>query len=360
MIDLCSFLAVILLVLHPSSFSDHVASNECSPPKLQQFAQQWAEQHQFSGVLLIEQHQRVLAEMAFGEADREHHAPNTPVTPFRIGSITKLFTTAAILHEVAEHRLELGTSICKFLPSCPASWEGITVEQALTHTDGLPDIVRQPDFPALVVQPTTPAATLGHLYGALMLFSPGTDVAYGNTGMLALSAILEKLTGMQYGEALDVLVLHPGALKRTAYDDPAIILPGRARGYVIHDGKVQNAPYINMTLPSGAGGLVSTVGDLDRFTREFLSGMGMPKELVQQSLTPKNSDYGFGWAIRSARNEQEISHIGDINGFGSFLAYYPTQDIITVVLTNVERTPAAGFARSLAQQCGAPDIPNKR
>jgi CubicO group peptidase (beta-lactamase class C family) len=343
--------AVAMVLAHPPTSQSRVPSNSCSGPKLQELAKQWAGEHHFSGTVLVEQHETPLAKMAFGEADYEHQAANTVETPFRIGSITKLFTAVAILREVADGRLQLSTPICRFLPDCPASWQVVTVEQALTHTDGLPDIVQQPEFAAMIVQPTDPVATLRHLYGISLGFSPGTDVAYGNSGMLALSAILEKLNGEKYGGAVNALVILPARLEHTAYDDPTMIVPGRARGYTLEDGKLQNASYIDMTLPSGAGGLLSTVVDLDRFTRAFLSGKIVPSTLVHESLAAKNADYGFGWAIRTSNGQPEISHIGDINGFGSFLAYYPAQDLVTVVLTNVERTPVADFARLLAGQC---------
>ncbi len=344
--------AFVSLSFTALGFSQNIsASRECSAAELQSAVMQWVQKHDFSGALLYEKHGMPLASMAFGEADREHHVPNAVETPFRIGSITKLFTTAAILREIADGRLKRDTLICSFLADCPEIWKKITVEQALTHTDGMPDIVRQPDFAALATQPTTPGETLARLHSITPLFAPGTDVAYGNTGMIALSVVLEKLSGESYGQALEELVFEPAGLSHTSYDDPATILPGRAFGYVVKNGIVQNAPYIDMTIPSGAGGLVSTVGDLDRFTRAFLDAKLVPLALVREALTPKNTDYGFGWAIRDMGGRREVSHIGDINGFGSFLAHYPSDNTVVVVLTNVERTPVSDLARMLATQC---------
>ncbi len=323
----------------------------CSTSEVKNVANQWAAEHDFSGSVVIEKGSTPVASLAFGEADREHHAPNTPDTPFRIGSITKLFTTTAILREIADAHLQRTTPICTIIKNCPESWRAITVEQALTHMDGLPDIVRQPDFVNLLTRPTTPDETLARLHPIPLLFTPGSDVAYGNTGMIALTVILEKLTAKSYDAAIDALVAHPAMLEHTMYDDPATILYGRARGYIKNDGVMQNASYIDMSLPSGAGGMVSTVHNLDHFIRAYLSGKIIPLDLVRESMTPKNSDYGFGWAINPVDGNREISHIGDINGFGSFLAYYPSSDVVVAVLTNVERTPVRDLGRLLAKQC---------
>jgi CubicO group peptidase (beta-lactamase class C family) len=340
-----------LLLCAVAGIADTNAS--CSTTAVQSVANQWAAAHDFSGSVLVERNSTPLASLAFGEADREHHAPNTLDTPLRIGSITKLFTTTAILREIADAHLQRTTAICTIIKDCPAPWRAITVEQALTHTDGLPDIVRQPDFVNLLTRPTTPEETLAHLHSIPLLFAPGSDVAYGNTGMIALTVILEKLTGKSYSAAIDALVAHPAMLEHTMYDDPATILPGRARGYIKNDGVMQNASYIDMSLPSGAGGMVSTVRDLDHFVRAYLSGKIIPLDLVRESMTPKNPDYGFGWAINSVDGTREISHIGDINGFGSFLAYYPSSDVVIAVLTNVERTPVRDLGRLPAKQCTA-------
>lgn len=337
----------------------NLTASGCTAPQVQQTAREWAQEHNFSGAVLVERGEVTLAALAFGEADREHHAPNTIETPFRIGSITKLFTTAAILREIADGRLQRDKSVCFFLNDCPASWRGVTVEHALTHADGLPDIVRQPGFAALLTQPSTPAEILARLHDVPPLFPPGKDVAYGNTGMIALSVVLEKNSGKPYSAAIDDSVVRPAHLEHTLYDDPDTIIPGRAHGYVLDKGEARNASYIDMTIPSGAGGLISTIGDLDRFTRAFLSGKLLPLPVAHDALTPKNSDYGFGWAIRDLDGRREISHIGDINGFGSFLAYYPADDTVIVALTNIERTPVADFARMIANHCRA-DVSQKR
>jgi CubicO group peptidase (beta-lactamase class C family) len=169
--------------------------------------------------------------------------------------------------------------------------------------------------------------------------------------MIVLSAGLEKLTGKPYGEAISVLVLRPARLEQTFYDDPARIVPNRARGYSLKDGITYNAGYIDMTLPSGAGGLISTTGDLARFTRAFVSSLLLPPPLTRDALTSKNSEFGYGWEISDKDNRREIWHIGDINGFGSFLAFYPDADVIAVALTNVEGTPIRSLIETVANSC---------
>ena len=351
--DVCDIMRLIPIILIATCLvSSSSAQNlACTRPDLQRRAREWAAQHDFAGTVLVEHSGKPLVNLAFGMADREHLVPNTPDTVFRIGSITKLFTATAIMHEIAIGTMQADTKLCVFLDKCPPAWASITVQQALTHSDGLADIVRQPNFVELLRQPTSPARTLSQLFSVPLLFPPGTDVAYGNTGMIALSAALEKVTGKPYAEAILYLVSKPAHLALTRYDDPAPIIPGRARGYKITDGVVYNADYIDMTLPSGAGGLISTTGDLDRFTRAFVSNELLPPELTRDSLTPKNSDFGYGWQMTALKSGRQIWHIGDINGFGSFLAFYPEADIVAVALTNDEGTPVRNLVEELANPC---------
>ncbi|MEO5493212.1 MAG: serine hydrolase domain-containing protein [Sphingomonas sp.] len=289
----------------------------------------------FSGVVLVARRGVVLTR-AYGLADREFGIRNTPTTKFKIGSLTKQFTAAAILLLVEDGKLSLDDPLCRYVDPCPDAWRPIRIEQLLNHSSGIPDFVRLPGMRDRFTQPMKLADTVETLKREPLDFATGSDARYGNSGLLISAFIIEKLTGQSYAHFLDERIYRPLGMTASGYAADAPIIINRARGYVRRDGRFENAPFIDMSIPIGAGSQYSTVGDLYRWDRALYTDALLPKALRDRMFAKGKGDFGLGWEVEDENGRRVIEHNGDINGFGAFIARWPSEDATVIILANTE------------------------
>jgi CubicO group peptidase (beta-lactamase class C family) len=275
----------------------------------------------------------------YGKADLENDVAATPATVYRIGSITKQFTAAAVMRLVEKGAVHLGDSIGKYLPDLPKAWRPVKVRQLLNHTSGIPSYTdlgeswakRWGDY----MSPDTLVALTAN---EPMDFPPGTGWRYDNTGYVVLGMLLEKVTGKPYAEYLDSTIFQPLGLTHTLYCDRAPLVPHRSRGYQRVDGKFTNAPYLDMSQPYAAGALCSTVGDLARWNRLLATGKVVSPASYARMTTPEGNaglnHYGFGLVRGAVGSHIMIEHGGGIHGFITSNAYFPADSLSITVLTN--------------------------
>lgn len=265
---------------------------------------------------------------------------------FRIGSLTKSFTAAAILKLESQGKLTLSDPLVKHLPDYTAS-NAITLRHLLTHTSGIRNYVDVPGFGARRADAKT-RAELAALFSELPLeFPPGSAWAYSNSGYFLLGLVIEETSGRTYADLVQAELLGPAGLADTRYCPDAQDYPSAAIGYKHVGGNLALAESIMMTLPFAAGALCSTANDLVRWLSALSHGnvvapadfgrMSQPTVLSGGKTVP----YGFGLAPRAVGGHACIGHIGQINGFASALQYYPVDDLYIAVLVNTEIEEAA-------------------
>lgn len=309
----------------------------------------------FSGAVLVARNGRVL-ERAYGQADREWNIPNTVTTRFRIGSLTKQFTATAIMLLAQDGRLSLDDPICRFLDSCPEAWRPIRIAQLLNHSSGIPDFVRLPGMRERFTLPARLEDTIALVAARPLDFAPGTDARYGNSGFLISALIIARVSGLSYERFLQDRIYAPLGMAGSGYAHDEPLLPGRAHGYVrTRVGSIENAPYIDMSIPIGAGSQYSTVEDLYRWDRA-LAGDGLLSAAARARMFAAGTGgFGYGWEVAEEQGRRVIEHNGDINGFGAFIARYPDQDAVIVILTNVEGTRVREMKDQIAARLFARD-----
>lgn len=303
---------------------------------------------EFNGSVLIARNGQVILSEGYGMANLEYDAPNSPQTKFRIGSITKQFTAMAILILQERGKLNLQDSICRYIDECPAGWQPITIHHLLTHSSGIPDLVRLPGFWETITLPTKLSDTIVRLKREPLEFKPGEQFKYGNSGYLISAFIIEKVSGKSYDGFLRENIYLPLKMFNSGYARNDVILKNRASGYSRKEGKIVNAPYIDMSIPIGAGSQYSTVDDLFLWDQALYKEKLVSKRALDAMFTPFQEDYGYGWEITRQFNRRVIEHIGDINGFGAYIARYPDDQIFVVVLSNFESTRVKRINRDLA------------
>jgi D-alanyl-D-alanine carboxypeptidase len=306
-------------------------------------------------VVLIAHGDKIIYRAARGSAQMELGVPLKADQTFRIASITKMFTAAMVLKLAQQGKLSLDDKLAVYVPGI-ANGETITLRQLLSHTAGVSDIVHDPQ-PGFFARKVDTATLIAEIQKRTPDFSPGTRFAYSNAGYILLGAVIEKVTGERWQDAVRTNLLEPQGLKDTGYGDNARIIPGRVAGYTTDnpDHHVENASYINASVPAAAGALVSTADDLLHWMRALAQGRVIGRDGFRQMTTVASSvggasahPYGFGMYVWQVRGNEMVGHTGQINGFASALAYLPGQDITVVVLANDDNFDARTMARRMA------------
>lgn len=302
----------------------------------------------YGGSVLVAREGRVIVDRGYGLANAELDVPNRAETVYRIGSLTKAFTAAAILLLQQGGRLSVQHSVCRYMADCPEAWRAVTLHHLLTHTSGIPNVTTLPDWEARKATPSTPVEMVARFRALPLRFGPGEQYEYSNSNYILLGLVIERASGQSYEAFLREAVLTPLRLHNTGYDHHAALVPYRAAGYSRVPQGIVNAPYVDMSLPFAAGGLRSTTGDLYRWV-EALSAAGF---LSQQSLeamfTPFRNGYAYGWAVGTLLNRRHIGHTGGIEGFSTHISRFPDDRATVIVLSNNDAAVANAIARDIA------------
>jgi len=289
------------------------------------------ENKDFSGSVLVAKGDDKVISKAYGLANIEWGVPNTPNTKFRLGSITKQFTAAAILLLEEDGKLTLGDSVRVHWPEAPRAWDGVTIFHLLTHTSGMP----QPDETWRFSE--GPAEeTVGHFRDKPLEFAPGTQYRYSNSGFILLAYLIERISGETYSDFLQKRILTPLAMSDSGVESNGPIIENRASGYAEGDGGFVHAAYISMPSSIGSGALYSTTEDLLRWTRGLFGGKVLKAVSLEKMLTPFKDEYALGIDVANDNGIRVIRHGGSIQGFNAMLAYYPDEKMTVVVLANLE------------------------
>ena len=309
---------------------------------------------------------RTVLAKGYGFADLENDVPATAETVYRIGSITKQFTSAAIMRLAEQGKLSLDDTLQKFFPDFPTQGNRVTVRHLLNHTSGIKSYTSLgPKWARVIRLDLAPDSLLALFANEPFDFKPGDSYRYNNSGYFLLGMIVEKLSGKPYGQYLKDELFTPLGLGSTMYCDQAPLIKHRAQGYATRPGGAFiNAEPLSMTQPYSAGALCSTVTDLVAWTQALSSGKVVSPASYKLMTTPvalndgKPINYGFGLGTGTLGGHRQVSHNGGINGFISELHHYPDDSVITVVLTNTGAPTAVQLERLIARRAlGIKDLP---
>jgi CubicO group peptidase (beta-lactamase class C family) len=312
-------------------------------------------------VIVVKDGKTVLRQ-AYGLADIAHNTPLTPATPMRLGSITKQFTSTAILLLVDEGKIKLDADITAYLPDYPTHGKSITIEHLLTHTSGIASFTGKADYEANMGKDVTVAGMIASFQNDPLDFDPGSRYKYNNSAYFLLGAIIEKVSGLRYDEFIAQRIFAPLGMTHTAYEGHERSAGTKeAIGYSGSDGHFAPSAYISMTQPYAAGSVVSTVDDLARWDAAVSSGKLLKPATWQRAFTPytlrvgdnagKSTGYGYGWTISQLKGTPMISHGGGINGFNTYALRLPSAHLYVAVLSNTDS--GAANARDSAFKAAA-------
>ena len=297
---------------------------------------------QFNGSALVAENGKVIYKGGFGLANMEWNIPNTPDTKFRLGSITKQFTAMLTLQLVEQGKIKLDGKLSDYLPDYRKDiGEKVTVHHLLTHTSGIPSYTGQPGFFANVSRNPYKVGDFVKQYASGNLeFEPGSKFSYNNSGYFLLGAIIERITGKTYAQALKEMIFDKVGMKDTGYDLHDPLLPKRASGYAKTAAGYVNAAYLDMSIPYAAGSLYSTVEDLYLWDQALYTDKLLTQASKDVMYKPFLEEYAYGWVVTKASfklNDQPIqviTHGGGINGFTTTIVRFPNEKHLIVMLDN--------------------------
>jgi CubicO group peptidase (beta-lactamase class C family) len=315
---------------------------------MDQIVQSYAADRKFMGTALVARGSQVLFSKGYGSADLEWDIPNSPNTRFRLGSVTKQFTAASILLLEERGKLSISDPVKKYLADAPAAWDKITIFNVLTHTAGLPNFTGFPDYEKLAPFPTTAAELVARFRDKPLDFDPGEKWSYSNSGYVLLGYLIEKISGDPYEKFVRDNIFTPLGMKDSGYDSNTAIIAHRASGYAMGKNGYENAGFIHMTIPHGAGALYSTTEDLLKWEQGLFGGKVLKPASIEKMTTPFKNNYAFGVGVETVNGRKIIAHNGGIQGFATELEYYPEDKLTVVVLENVTgAVPPGEIAKKL-------------
>lgn len=300
---------------------------------------------------------KVIFAKGYGPADVELSVPVSTDSIFRIGSLTKQFTAAAVMRLVESGKITLDATVQTYVPDFPEKEWPVTVRHLLTHTSGIWSYTEDEKFMGRDSSlELTPADLIATFADRPLEFEPGTKFHYSNSAYYLLGAVVEKASGKPYASYMQDEFFGPLGLSRTRYESNAEIIKGRAQGYTIKDGKLANDKAIGADVPGAAGSLLSTASDLIRWELELSGGKAVKPESYAQMTTSAvladgtETRYGFGLAIKSWEGRRRISHGGGIFGFSSFLLSLPDDGLTVAVLSNSDAVNSGRVAETVARR----------
>lgn len=266
--------------------------------------------------------------------------PNDTLTRFRIGSISKTFTAAMIFKLIEQGKLSLDAPLSTWYPGIRNA-ERVTVGMMLHQRSGLHNYLEDVDFYSTRSQPRTQAEMVARFEGFRPDFEPGMRYGYSNTNYLLLGYIVERVSGLTYGGALQRYVAKPLGLKNTSFETGKAFSEVTKRGnyalsYRLRTGdsawvaEAETAPEVL----AGAGGIVSTPEDLLAFSRGLFGGSLLADSSVRK-MSELEDEYGYGLRRMQFFSSRGLGHTGGIDGYRAILAYYPERDMTVAYCDNL-------------------------
>jgi D-alanyl-D-alanine carboxypeptidase len=286
------------------------------------------------GSLAISQNGAIVYQKSIGNAavDSPATIPASAKTKYHIGSISKMFTSVMVFQLIEEGKLTLETTLDKFYPQV-ANAGKITIGMLLSHHSGLHNFTNDPTYMTYMLAPQTHEQMLTRIAAMKADFEPGAKGAYSNTNFVLLSYIIEKITNKSYPELVKQRIASKIGLKDTYYGGKTNVANNEALSYTYSNNKWSKFIETDMSIPSGAGSMVSTPADLDKFIEALFAGKLIKPASLEQMKTMKDG-YGMAMFLTSYDDKQSYGHGGAIDAFRSELAYFPAEKIAVSYTSN--------------------------
>lgn len=306
-------------------------SQSVDKAKLDEYFDLLEANNKYMGSVALSQNGKILYTKAIGFSDVEKGVKHNEATKFRIGSISKTFTTVMIFKAVEENKLKLTESLKNYFPAIENA-DKITISNLLNHRSGIHSFTDDEDYLQWNTQSKTQQELLSIIAKGKSEFAPDSKAEYSNSNFVLLTFILEKVYKKPYKEILKEKIVKPLQLNST-YAGEQINLKNNESNSYSYDGKWIKENETDMSIPLGAGAVVSNPTDLVRFFDALFNGKIVSKTSLDQMKTIKDG-YGMGLFMMPYGEKQTYGHTGGIDGFSSFASYMPDEKITVAMTSN--------------------------
>ena len=320
--------------------------------------------------VLVIRNSKVLFEKGFGVRDLRSFHPIDSETNFRLASLTKQFTATAIMLLVHEGKLHYDDHLTDIFSDFPTYGRAVAIRHLLNHTSGLVDYedVMQKQNPGV------PDDRIPQIHDAEVLalmkqqtgtkFPPGSRWDYSNSGYVVLAMVVEKISGMSFGDFLRERIFKPLAMNNTiAYEKGKNEVRNRAYGHTQTAAGWRETDQSSTSATLGDGGIYTSLDDLEKWNRALdqhtlLSAQDTAPALrapewkngplltLSGSIAPR---YGFGWFLDPLEGHVRYSHYGETVGFRNAIQRFPNDRLTVIVLSNRAELDAPALGESIAK-----------
>ncbi|MEI7802150.1 MAG: serine hydrolase domain-containing protein [Bacteroidota bacterium] len=294
--------------------------------------------------ITISKNGKVVYARAIGSSviDGKQKTPATINTEYRIGSITKMFTTTIIFQLIEEGKLSLATHLSDFFPKLPNA-DKITIENLLYHRSGLHNFTDDSLYLTWNTQPKTESEMLDIIGSHAPDFQPNEKTAYSNSNFVVLGYIIEKICGNSYSDILKQRITSKIGLTQTYCGGKTDFKKGEALSYNFEKDIWTQEAETDMSIPGGAGCIVSTPTDLCKFIDALFTGKLVRAKSLKQMETIKDG-MGAGMFKFPFYEKTAYGHTGGIDAFQSELTYFPIDSVSVAFCGNGMAMPMNDIA----------------
>lgn len=298
--------------------------------KLDQYFKTLEQNNKFMGSVAVSQNGKITYTKSIGFSNAEEKIKADKNTKYRIGSISKTFTAVLVMKAVEEKKLDLNQSIQKFFPAITHA-DQITIKTLLSHRSGIANFTDDKDYQTWDTQPRTEAEMVALIAKGGSDFQPDSKAKYSNSNYVLLSFILEKTYKQSYAALLKSKITKPQGLECTYFGGKINTANNEAFSYS-YEGQWKKTTETDMSIPMGAGGIVSSPTDLVKFSDALFSGKILKRESIALMETIRDN-YGMGLFSQSFFDKKGYGHNGGIDRFTSVFTYFP-DDHVSFALTS--------------------------
>jgi CubicO group peptidase (beta-lactamase class C family) len=291
----------------------------------------------YSGTVLVTKNGNILLSKAYGKMSREYNLNNTPYTKFFLASASMIFTSAGIMKLYEEGKLLLTDPLSKFIPDYKRGNE-ITIHELLSQRSGIPAIGTggNVNYDSITKFGHTAESLISYFRNYPLLYKPGSKYNHGRSDYILLAYIIEKISGKNFGRYLKEEIFTPLGMNNTGhYSGEKEIITNLAKGYAPKDlYDLESAYQIDWSSKTGHASIYSTTGDLQKFAQAALNKKFLTKESWNKIFTDYGDNVGYGWFITKHLNRDRFQMNGRAPGYSSYIATYPHENLIVVMLSN--------------------------
>ncbi|REG99014.1 serine hydrolase domain-containing protein [Flavobacterium aquicola] len=318
---------VLLLLLGQIGF----AQTNFDKIKLDNYFNALEANNKFMGSVAVSQNGEIIYTKSMGFADVEKNVKATKNSKYRIGSISKSFTTVLILKAAEDKKLDLSQTIDKWFPIIKNA-DKISVKQLLSHRSGIHNFTNDNDYLTWNTQPKTEKEMLEIIAKGGSDFEPDSKAEYSNSNFVLLTYILEKTYSKSYSDLLQQYIAKPLGLTNTYVFGKINTSKSECRSYNFA-GTWKVVTETDFTIPLGAGAIISTPSDLTKFADDLFGGKLLKPESLEIMKTIKDG-YGIGLFQMPFHEKMGYGHNGGIDGFSSVYSHFAEDKISYALITN--------------------------